>query len=126
MNRKTVRMIPLLVLAVLTLACGRSPGSTVKEFYEAVSKGRTDDAIELVSAQVVNSIGRDKLRLGIQNSAQQILNKGGVKDLEITEEKVSGDVASVTIIIKYGNDTQEIENVRLVKEDGNWRLQPSK
>lgn len=126
MNRKTVRLIPLLLLATLMLACGRSPGSTVKEFYEAVSKGRTDDAIELISAQIVNSVGLDKLRMGIQANAQEIMDKGGVKDLEVTEEKVSGDVASVTVIIKYGNDTQEIENVRLVKEDGKWRLQPSK
>jgi uncharacterized protein DUF4878 len=127
MKRQSLSFYAVLVLAVLPLACvGHSPSATVKAFYKAVSEGHTDEAIDLLSARTINTVGRDKLRAGIQNSAQKMLDKGGVKSMDVTEEKVAGDVAQVTIILKYGNGEQEIENVKLVKEEKGWRLQPNK
>jgi len=127
MKRQSWALSAALTVAILLAACvGSSPSATVKAFYNAVSKGQTDKAIDLISEQTVNRIGRDKLRLGIQHSAQEMLEKGGVKDLDVTEEKVAGDVAQVTVIIKYGNGSQEVENVKLVKESKGWRLQPNK
>jgi hypothetical protein len=116
-----------LLCIVLTWACaGSSPSSAVKAFYEAVSNGKTEDAMSLLSQQTINTIGEAKLRAGIQEASRKMATRGGLKDLVITSEQLQGDVATITALLKYGNGTEETEKEQLVKEKGGWRLQPAK
>ncbi len=127
MRTRISALIPVLLWAALTCACaGRSPSSAVKAFYDAVANGETDDAIALLSQQTVAMVGQDKLRAGIQEATRKALEKGGIQDLQITDEKVAGEVATVAVLVKYGNSTEETETLQLVKESGGWRLQPKK
>jgi len=117
----------ILAWAALAVACaGRSPSSAVKAFYDAIANGKTEDAIALLSQQTIATVGKDKLRAGFQEATRDALQKGGINELQITNEKIAGEVATVSVLIKYGNGTQEIETVQLVKEMGGWRLQPEK
>jgi uncharacterized membrane protein YvbJ len=125
--RRRIVLAMLLAIAALSWACtGSSPSAAVKAFYRAIGDGDTDKAVGLLSQQIVNTVGVEKLRAGIQKASRDTLEKGGVKDLEITNEQVAGDVATVDVVIKYGNGTAETQKVQLVKEKGGWRLQPEK
>lgn len=126
MKRKLVLSAALLWIVLAWACAGSSPSSAVKAFYGAIGDGKTDDAVGLLSQQTIKTLGKEKLRTGLQEASQQMMAKGGLKELEITSEQVKGDVATVTALLKYGNGSQETEKIQLVKEMGGWRLQPQK
>ncbi len=112
---------------VLALACaGGSPASAVKSFYKAIGDGKTEDALDLLSQRTISTVGKDKLRAGLQKATRDALDKGGITDVQITREQIANDIANVTAIVKYGNGTAQTEKVQLVKEGMGWRLQPEK
>lgn len=112
---------------LFALACaGSSPSSAVESFYDAIGEGKTDDALGLLSERTVATIGKDKLRAGLQNASRKALDKGGIKEVRITDEQVASEIANVTAVVTYGNGTTESEKVKLVKEGAGWRLQPDK
>ncbi len=112
---------------VLALACaGGSPASAVKSFYKAIGDGRTEDALDLLSQRTISTVGKDKLRAGLQKATRDALDKGGITDVQITQEQIANDIANVTAIVKYGNGTAQTEKIQLVKEGMGWRLQPEK
>ncbi|HKI06360.1 MAG TPA: DUF4878 domain-containing protein [Thermoanaerobaculia bacterium] len=126
MRRKSV-ICTLLVCAALAWGCtGRSPSSAVQSFYKALGDGDSDKAMSLFSQQTINMIGEEKLKAGIQGAALKLMEKGGLKHLEITNEQVSGNLATVVAVLKYGEGSMETEKIQLVKEQGGWRLQPQK
>lgn len=112
---------------IFVLACaGSSPSSAVKSFYRAIGEGKTDDALGLLSEQTISTVGKEKLLSGLQGATRDALAKGGIKEVEITNEQVANEIANVTAVIKYGNGTAETETIKLVKETMGWRLQPEK
>jgi hypothetical protein len=127
MKRRWLAAAAVWVGLILLVACaGNSPSGTVKAFYAAIDQGKTDEALSFVSEQTLAMISKDKLRAGLQGATRKTLAKGGLKNVEITDEKAAGDVATVTAVLKYGNGTEERETLQLVKEKGSWRLQPKK
>jgi hypothetical protein len=116
-------------LACLGLAgacAGASPSSVVKAFYQSIGKGDADAAIGLLSEQAVSMVDKAKLRAGLQQSTREVIEKGGLSDVQIVEETVTGDVAEVTALLKFGNGTQERVKNHLIKERGVWRIRPTK
>lgn len=120
-----MRHVAFFLGVVLLLAgCGGgSPQSTVKEFFRNVEAGKLDDAAEMFSKATLSGISLDKMKQGLQQSTREIDSKGGISKIEIVDHKTIGEVAEVTVKIRYGNDTEEVENLNLVKEDGDWKLQ---
>jgi hypothetical protein len=115
------------VCVFLVLACaGGSPGSAAKSFYKAIGDGKTDDALDLLSERTVSTVGKDKLRAGLQKATRAALDKGGMADVQVTNEQVANEIANVTVVVKYGNGTAETEKVKLVKESFGWKIQPEK
>lgn len=116
-----------LICCALTFSCaGRTPSSAVKGFYEAVAKGDSDAAIRFLSRQTIDMIGKDKLKAGIQEASRKILSQGGLTEVRINSESIAGDVATLSATLKYGNGTEEIEQLNLVKEGSGWKIQPEK
>lgn len=52
--------------------------------------------------------------------------KGSIEKLEIRDEKIIGEVAELTVLVAYGNGSTETEKVKLVKEEGGWRIEMGK
>ena len=125
--RRKIAVYAACICVLFAVACaGSSPASAVKSFYKAIGDGRTDDALGLLSEKTVSTIGKEKLRAGIENATRAALDKQGITDVQITREQVANEIANVTAIVKYGNGTAETEQVKLVKEVSGWRLQPEK
>jgi hypothetical protein len=121
------RLIPLLVLTVLTLACFASgPESTVKKFYGAIEEGEIDKASEMLSSRILGLLGPDKLRQALSKQALEIKKKGGIKSIDVLEMNEVGEIAEGKVKITYDDGSEETEGVKLVKEEGKWKLDADK
>ena len=122
--RKFLLLLPCLLVAVACLAPG--PEATVKRFYSAVEDGEIDKATGLVSSRVIDLLGVDKLRRALSEQALEIKKKGGIKSVKIDEMNEVGEIAEGKVTITYGDGTQETEEVKLIKEDGTWKVDAEK
>jgi hypothetical protein len=115
----------LLVVIVLASACaGRTPTAAVQGFHRALDSGDVDKAIGFLSERTVSMMGAEKLRAGLQKASLDFKEKGGVAEVEITNEVTSGDVSRITALIRYGNGSVETQNFQLAKEGGSWKILP--
>jgi len=127
MGRHYLIILMFLAGPTLLMACaGRTPASAVTNFYRAIESGDADTATSLLSDETIGMIGEEKLRAGFQKTGIEIKEKGGIAEIQITKEDIVGDAAKVTAMIKYGNGTAETEVYDLVKQNGQWKLRPSK
>lgn len=118
------RLIPLLLLTVACFASG--PESTVKRFYGAIEDGKIDDASELLSSRILGMLGPDKLRQALSKQALEVKKKGGIKSIDILEMNEVGEVAEGKVKITYGDGSESTEDVKLIKEEGKWKLDADK
>lgn len=57
----------------------------------------------------------------------KVTKKGGIKDIEVTEEKIEGDKAEITLKVSYNeSDKTETRKVKLVRVNGTWMIGDSK
>ncbi len=115
----------LLVFVILVSACaGRTPTAAVQGFHRALDSGDVDKAISFLSERTVSMMGAEKLKAGLQKASLDIKEKGGVSEVEITNEVTSGEVSRITALIRYGNGSVETQNFQLAKEGGSWKILP--
>ncbi len=114
--------------AIMIGSCsqGKNPGATVEEFHYAIEKGEISEATNLLSSTVIDSIGEEKIKTGMSQAVRNLQDKQGIESIKITEEKITGEVANVSYTITYGDDTEEDNIAQLIKEDGEWKIEPSK
>jgi hypothetical protein len=109
--------------ALLPLAaCGDSPEEVTEKFVTSIARGEASTALDLVSAESREAIGDARLRNNF-TQAREDDDAGKVKVMENGEIVVSSDgrSASVQVVIPRG-DGGEVSTVRLVKEDGEWKI----
>jgi hypothetical protein len=68
-------------------------------------------------------MGDQKMRTMLSEATRKIREHRGIDSIEITSEQVTGDVADVSGTIKYSDGTSENFNQKLLKEDGDWKLE---
>ena len=119
----------LIVLGLCLAGCSgaSSPSGVVKEFYKYAAAGRVNDAFELLSKE-----GQELLKQNAGGTAalaeltKEINDKGGIKAIEILNEEIIGDTATVKFVIRFGNGSTEQEDEKPIKEGGKWKLSVSK
>ncbi|HSL84959.1 MAG TPA: DUF4878 domain-containing protein [Thermoanaerobaculia bacterium] len=126
MKPKTGTAIACLALVLVSGCLPSGPAQTAREFYDNVGAGEIEAAIDLLSSQIVSQLGREKLRAGLRELARDIQGKGGIEKVEVTEESVQGEIATVSVTVRFGDGSTESETMHLVREDGAWRIQPEK
>ncbi len=102
------------------------PVRVVKAFYRHVEKLEIQKALELVSMRLRNQLGDGKLRAALEKQGRELREKGGVDKIEIVREETTGDVAFVYGVVVYGNGEREDDKTKLVRENGEWRLDADK
>ncbi len=125
MRTNTLRM-PLVACALMALAgCSASPESTVERFYRAVAEGEITEARGYISQQVVGMLGEEKLATTLSAETQRVQACGGITDIE-GELQAGAEGRFGTVVVKYETCPEKRENLKLVKEDGDWKLGASK
>ena len=103
----------------LLSACGsygRSPSDTVEKFFDELGNGEVNEAIDLTSDNTVDNLGKSKVKVLL---SEQIDKYQGA-EIEIKEEEINGEVATVTYKAKLEDGTEKNYKEKLVKEDGEW------
>lgn len=112
--------------AVLLAGCAKSPESTVESFYKAVGKGEITEAQTYMSSQVIRMLGPQKLSAALAEESARVSRCGGIKsvDVQLTGQ---GEVRSGTALVTYSGQCQpKRESVKLITEDGKWKIEASK
>lgn len=126
-ERANLLLLGLTVL-VISGCTGPGPEATAESFYHHLNDGEIEAALGLISSQTVGQVGTDKLRSGFQQISLDIQKKGGIDSVE-AEQQGEGDakeVALVSVTVHYGDGTSESSDMKMVLEDGAWKLLPQK
>lgn len=125
----------LQLLAVLALAafmalfaagCGDdSPGDVVKEALEKTSDRDFDEVYDMFAKDSSMRKYNSKEEY-VENAKKNMPEGASISDIEILEEKIDGDNATVRFKATFKapdepDDTDE-ETAKLVKEDGEWKI----
>jgi hypothetical protein len=123
--RKSTLATSIAATLMLT-GCAKSPESTVESFYKAVGKGEITEAQTYVSSQVTGMLGPQKMAAALAAESEQIRKCGGIKSIDVKLEG-QGEVRSGTAMVTYaGQCPPKNEHVKLIKEDGKWKIGASK
>jgi len=121
-TRKRFLFVLFAFLAFFVTSCSASPSSVVKNFYNAVENNQYEKAAGYLSSNAISTFGLSKLEQVIASQADILIAQGGVKSLEITDESIVDDYATVTLKITMENGSVSSDKVSLVKEDGKWKI----
>ena len=106
-----------------------TPSEALKSYISYMEKGDAEAALNLVLVSKAPKETRESKEFKAStkqagdDAAKKAKEKGGVKSVNIKDEKITGDNAELKFTITYGNGTEDKENTaRLVKEDGKWKI----
>jgi len=121
-------MLSLLCCCLLFSACGGSkqgtPSATVETMAKAMQSEDVEAVMELLNPAVYAQPGAKEKLSGLlaASMAEMKEEEKGLKKIEILEEKINGERATVKAKYYYGNDTDDTQVMNLVKVDGKWYL----
>ena len=60
----------------------------------------------------------------VADQTERIKKKGGVKAIDLLSEDITGDLAKVTIVMRYGNGTIDTTTMNMLREGNEWKINP--
>lgn len=117
-------VIALLGLMTISHFITKSPSEVVEAVYMAANDGNYSKVKKHSSKSVLNSLDNSLIqRLGTFKGYWKAVTRNGTIDkIEITKEEIRGDVAGVGFTIYYKTGKTKKNVVRLVKENGGWKI----
>lgn len=117
----------ILFAATLSLVgcTARSPRSVAKHFYGSIAEGEYDKALSLTT---LSDDADPEIYYAIMDKvSRSIEERGGVRGIEVREERVAEDETSAVVItlITYANGDEQEEMCDFVKVDEKWRVDVS-
>ena len=115
----------ILFLLIFMIGCGGSssdPKYIVTNSFKMIENNDVDGVSDLLASDVKSMISREKLEKGVAEESSKIKEKGGISNIEFTDEKIEENQIDYKIKISYGNGSTKNDKARLVKEDGKWKL----
>jgi len=107
-----------------------SPGDVVKKIIRATEKGDADEMIshlvkkerDLFNTNTPQGSPKKMIEQKMAEGSKEAKQKGGVSSIDIKNEKIEGDTATVDFVVKMGNGETDPGTMKLVKEDGKWKV----
>lgn len=126
--KKMISFTLLTLFALTLIQCGSSsgPGDTVKEFFDAVENNNVKAASNLLAPELKTMLGDKKLEKALSEQSKEIKEKGGISDIEILDEKIEENTATLKFKITYANGEVKEDNAKLIKKDDEWKIGVSK
>ncbi|KAA6224664.1 MULTISPECIES: DUF4878 domain-containing protein [unclassified Campylobacter] len=133
MLKKCLSWILALILVSFVACSSDSPGDVVKDFTNNAFNNKTEKMLSnLLSKEEMKeefkkegkkeaSIGKMQMLAGrVQNMTA---SHGGLKSVEILEEKIEGDTAKVKARTNFKDGKSSDDNFRLRKAKDGWKIQ---
>lgn len=99
-----------------------SPSAVVKKYIEAFEKGEYSKVKGYISPQALLQEPSFTIE-NLNEAREELIDKGGVKKIEITKENIEGETAEVYFKIEFGDNSTDGGCVFLTKEEGAWKLE---
>lgn len=114
----------LMAIVAVLIACGgaKTPESVVENFYNKLGSGDVDGAVKLMSKKVVEMLGEEKLKNALTEQSKQIQEQKGVSKIEFLDKKEKENEVDFSVKITYGDGETKEDKVKLIKEDGDWKI----
>lgn len=101
------------------------PAATAESFYRAVEQGDLDKAQSYLSDQVYLMADRNKIRAAMAAQSEKMREMGGIKSINTQiEERDAYTRVKAHLVFSNGRETRE--KLKLVKENGTWKITPDK
>lgn len=128
MHKTTLLLALGALLALLAVSCGgESPGDVARESLEAYNQRDFGLVYDLSTQSLRDQVGDRDTAIEVMESSWP--EGAEIADIEIVEESVDGDNATVswkgTVRIPGMEDEGGESTIHLVREDGEWRLSGS-
>lgn len=116
----------VLLTAALLAGCGMSPESSIEDYYRSLEHGEITDARSHISAQLASMLGEARLSETLSGETERIRSCGGIRDINVTLQG-EGEIRSGIVNVTYkGNCPIKNASIKLIKEDGKWKIAPSR
>lgn len=123
---KRILIIVAIVIAIMLAGCGKKPEATAKAFLQAIEKRDFEAAKQFTTKDSQELLNLAKSFMDSMSEEQ----KEDMKDykFKIVESKMDGETAIVTYQEIDAKDPRinKTKEMRLVKEDGNWKVKLDK
>jgi hypothetical protein len=121
------------ITAFLLFGGSDGPADVVKKIIRATERGDTDEVIshlvkrerDMINTNTAQGSGKKIMEQTMAQSSKEAKEKGGVRSIEIKNEKIEGNTATVDFVVTMGNGESDPGTMRLVKEDGKWKASAS-
>ncbi len=115
---------PLLATALFLAACAASgPGAALEKYLKTVEAGD----VKLAAAMFPKSVRaqfESKIVAMIGRQSEDIRKRGGIKAMDIVQEQVTGELASVRVATHYGDGTVDTTSTQMLREEREWKINP--
>lgn len=122
---KKIVLIGLAIIAVLIFVIYSATSGVVKvsnEFVNDVQASNTDAAYSLFSREAAAATSKDTLKTVIDRSAPILNTQEKMTSREVSGETGKAGTGTVTYEIKGTDGKTYTLTVKLIKEDGNWKV----
>ena len=125
--RLSIRRVAVAACVVVLAACAAaSPEATVDSFDHLIEAGKYDQAYALLSSEARAMFPEAKMQVVMAEQSRKMKAAGGIKAINFSGLIVTGDTAKVTALTTLGNGTKSTDTVRLLRENGKWKIEMKK
>lgn len=114
------------LIALLFSAGGGGPAATAEDFFRAVEEGNVEQARGMMASDMRMLLNDQKLNMAMAQNQNKVQQRGGLQDIEILEETINDQQAFVKLRLVYGDGYTEVQNAKLIQEDGDWKVTADK
>ncbi|MFM7671680.1 MAG: hypothetical protein ACKO6Q_03675 [Bacteroidota bacterium] len=104
-------------LFVISCSGGDDPTSSLKSFFEKISKKDIDGAAKFATKGSKTTL--DLLKKGVEASEDEKSDPNDLKDLEYGKPTINGTTATISVTNKKDKSTVDFT---MKKEDGAWKV----
>lgn len=116
------KILGMLAMALCLVGCSKGPDKVAMAFLEAVADGNLEKAAEYASKDTKPVL---KVAAAVPGTGEQIKKECEGAKFKAVDTKIDGDKATVKIETTKDGKT-ETEDIKLVKEDGEWKVSVQK
>jgi len=124
-NPKKILLPAFCAASFLSLAgCGSGPGKTYVNCTRFFADGNTGKALTCMDPSLMQKPGaKEKMSAMISMASAKVKGEHkGIAKVNLLEEKIDGDMATVKVHIKYSDGTEQDDSGSLKRIDRKWYL----
>ncbi len=119
--RKIIVLLSLLLFSMALHAADKSPSEIFMEYHSALKRSFSTRTVMPFHSQAFITRFEEKFPADMRDRAFYIMKTGAPKKVEIQESEIQGDRALLKVV-SVDEHPQMRGNVRLILEDGVWKV----